>query len=139
MLTACTRARGADDAVLTAPSESPGPVPPPSHYDFPVSIAEDRSISIPPGAVVFTGYVRIDRISLACRERMAVGDVDRACQRRLQLAPRQPFPPPRGYWDGQQFVIVDGRHEYVAALMLGFERILVAWTMPAEKAVPCGS
>jgi hypothetical protein len=58
---------------------------------------------------------------------MAVGDLDRAYQRLLQTAPAQPWPPPVGRWEGERFVIHDGRHTYVAALMLGFESIFVAW------------
>ena len=93
----------------------------------PVLTAEDRSISVPPGAVIQTGYVAIHRVRLGCRARMAVGDVDRAYQRRLQLGDHQPWPCPNGEWDGETFVIHDGRHDYVAALMLGQEYILVAW------------
>jgi len=76
---------------------------------------------------VRTGYVPIDAVKLACRDRMAVGDVDRAYQRRLQLGDHQPWPPPRGYWYGNRFVIVDGRHDAVAAMMLGLEHLFVAW------------
>lgn len=88
---------------------------------------EDRSISVPPGALVKTGYVKMEQVRLACRDRMAVGDVDRAYQRRIQLNGHQPWPCPRGRWDDGMFVIEDGRHDYVAALMLGCEYILVAW------------
>lgn len=86
---------------------------------LPVAIAEDRSMAIPPGALVRTGYVPINAVDLACRDRMSMGDVERAYQKRLQLGDRQSWPPPRGQWAGDRFVIVDGRHEFVAALMLG--------------------
>lgn len=92
-----------------------------------IVIAEDRSISVPPGARVHTTYVAIDDVILACKERMAIGDVNTAYQRRLQLGENQPWPPPVGYWEGTRFVIKDGRHDYVAALMLGLSHILVAW------------
>lgn len=92
-----------------------------------VSTAEDRSISVPPGATVRTGYAPIFQCTIACRERMAIGDVDRAYQRRLQLGDRQPWPPPRGRWDGDRFVIEDGRHDWVAAVMLGCSHLFVAW------------
>lgn len=95
----------------------------------PVSTIEDRSIAVPPGYVVQTGYVEIYRIRLACRERMAIGDVDRAYQRQLQLGEHQAWPCPRGHWDGDIYVLVDGRHSYVATLMLGFEHLLVAWVV----------
>jgi hypothetical protein len=93
----------------------------------PVLIAEDRSITVPPGALIRTGYVHVDQIKLACRARMAVGDVDRAYQRRLQLGANQPWPCPRGHWDGDRFVVVDGRHDVISALMLGLDYVLVAW------------
>lgn len=98
----------------------------------PLLIGEDRGMAVPPGAVVQSGYVRIEMVRLACRERMAVGDVERAMQRRMACAPSQPWPCPRGQWEGERFVIIDGRHEYVAALMLGVEHILVAWVSPDE-------
>ena len=64
---------------------------------------------------------------------MAVGDVENAYRRRLQLGTGQPWPPPIGHWEedeedgAQTFVITDGRHEFTAALMLGYRQILVAW------------
>lgn len=94
---------------------------------MPIAVAEDRSIAVPPGHVIRTGYVHVDQVRLACRARMAVGDVDRAFQRRLQLGDRQPWPCPRGHWDGDRFVVVDGRHDFVACLMMGIEFVLVAW------------
>lgn len=93
----------------------------------PVSVAIDRSISVPPGAVIRTGYVPIDDIVMACRDRMAMGDVKDPYEKRLQLGDHQPWPCPRGYWRDDRFVIMDGRHEYVAALMLGYPYLLVAW------------
>lgn len=92
-----------------------------------LKIAEDRGMVVPAGRTVQTAYVPVDRVRLACRDRMATGDVERAMQRRMAAAPGQPWPCPIGHWDGPQFVIVDGRHEYVAALMLGCTHVLVAW------------
>jgi hypothetical protein len=91
-------------------------------------LAVDRGMAVPPGHVVRTGYVAIERIVLGCRDRMAVGDVEAAYRKRLQLGDHQPWPCPRGVWreDGR-FEIHDGRHEVVAALMLGCEHVLVAW------------
>lgn len=93
-----------------------------------VTLQEDKTICVPPGQTVKTGYVPVHHIVLACKDRMAVGDVDRAYQRLIQIAPNQAFPCPIGHWEeDNNFVIIDGRHTYVAALMLGFEYILVAW------------
>ena len=102
-----------------------------------VAVVEDRSLAIPPGYLVHTAYVRVERIRLACRERIAVGDVDRAYQRMLQLGDHARWPCPRGEWEedaedgARQFVVHDGRHEVVAALMLGKSHVLIAWTEPA--------
>lgn len=100
---------------------------------------EDRGMAVPPGQIVRTAYVRIDQVSLACKARMAVGDVENAYRRRLGCAPAQPWPCPVGQWVGERFEIHDGRHEYVAALMLGCEHILVAWIEgPSPAAVDPG-
>jgi hypothetical protein len=87
----------------------------------------DRSFAVPAGAIVRTGYVAVDKVRLKCRARMAIGDVEAAHRRLLQLGSACSFPPPNGRWDGETFEIADGRHEYVAALMLGRSHILVAW------------
>lgn len=92
-----------------------------------LKIAEDRGMVVPAGQNVTTSYVPVHQVRLACRDRMAIGDVERAMQRRMAAAPGQPWPCPIGHWDDHHFVIVDGRHEYVAALMLGCSHVLVAW------------
>lgn len=99
--------------------------------DAPVLTAEDRSVAVPPGHVIRTEYVHIDHVELACRDRMAVGDVKIAYERQLQLGSHQRWPCPRGHWANGNFVIADGRHQFVAALMLGLEWLLVAWVEPA--------
>ena len=101
----------------------------------PLLLAEDRGFAVPPGETVASGYVAVHMVTLACRERMAVGDVDRAYQRRLQAAPAQPWPPPTGRWEGERFILEDGRHDFVAALMIGVEFILVAWVAPREASL----
>ena len=93
----------------------------------PVSIPQDRSLSVAPGQIIKTGYVEMHRVRLGCRARMAVGDVEVAYRRQLVLGDNQAWPCPNGRWDGEAFVIHDGRHAYVAALMLGFSHLLVAW------------
>lgn len=96
-----------------------------------VAIAIDRSLLVAPGDAVRTAWIELWRVKLACRDRMAVGDVATAFQRLLQLGDAAAWPPPNGHWEGDpatgRFVIQDGRHEYVASLMLGRERIFVAW------------
>lgn len=94
---------------------------------LPIAIAEDRSIAVPPGHIVRTGYVPVEQVTMACRERMTPGDVKGAYERLLQLGGHQPWPAPRGHWQGDRFVVVDGRHQFVASLMLGLTHMLVAW------------
>lgn len=93
----------------------------------------DRHMTVPAGYVVVTGYVSIEKVRMACRARMAVGDIEVAYRKLLQLGEQQPFPCPNGEWDGDIFVIHDGRHEYVASLMIGKEYILVAWLAPQPQ------
>lgn len=98
-----------------------------------VKIALDRSMSVPPGYKIVTGYADIHKVRLACRERMAVGDVEAAYRKQVNLGHNQAWPPPCGYWtDSDGFVIIDGRHAYIAALMLGFSQLLVAWMVQDE-------
>ncbi len=87
----------------------------------------DRHLAVPPGTVVRTGYVDIFRVRPACRERMAVGDVGAAFQKVLQAGKDQFYPCPFGYWSLSDFILVDGRHEWLARIMHGNTHILVAW------------
>ena len=59
---------------------------------------------------------------------MTPGDVGQAYQRLLQCGASQPWPCPTGSWgeDGV-FDLVDGRHQHLAAIMLGHRELLVAW------------
>ena len=93
----------------------------------PLRVAEDRALAIPAGKIVRTAYAPIDSIRLACRDRMDIGAVEKAMQRRLGIQPAQPWPCPNGRWESGAFILADGRHDYVAALLLGIEHILVAW------------
>lgn len=93
----------------------------------PVVFAQDRSTRVPPGRTVATGYVDVFKVRLACRERMAVGDVGAAYQKAIQLGDAEQFPCPTGYWDGERFILQDGRHHWVACVMLGKSHMLVSW------------
>lgn len=96
-------------------------------YPSAASFAVDRSLRVPAGSVIVSGYVDVWKCRLANRERMAPEAVAAAWQKLLQLGADSLHPCPNGHWDGDEFVIHDGRHEYVAAVMLGREQILVAW------------
>jgi hypothetical protein len=93
----------------------------------PVLFDADRSMRVPAGQVVRTGYVCVWKCRLANRAPMAVGDVAGAHSRLLQLGTDSLWPCVNGVWEGDEFAIHDGRHEYIAALMLGRTHILVAW------------
>lgn len=105
----------------------------------PGDVVEDRCMRVPPGHTVLTSYVPIFSVRLACRERMAVGDIASAFQKRLRFGCDEPFPCPTGHWEGDKFVIVDGRHQWVASVMLGKTHILVSWLemgIPNSEADP---
>jgi len=93
----------------------------------PVSLAIDRSFAVPAGCVVKTGYVDVFKVRLACRERMAVGDVAAAYQKVLQLGDSEQWPCPTGQWDKDIFELSDGRHQWIASVMLGKTHMLVSW------------
>lgn len=93
-----------------------------------VIFKKDKSLAIPPGQVVRSGYISVWDVILDCRERMAMGDIDAKYQECIQNAPNQAWPCPVGYWgENGRFHIVDGRHTFMALLALGYEQIYVAW------------
>ena len=99
-----------------------------------VSIPEDRSMVVPPGCKVITDYVPIEDVVLACRDRMDIAAVEKAMQRRMAIAPSQPWPCPVGaVREDGRYVLHDGRHDYLAALALGCSHILVAWVDGAPQ------
>lgn len=97
-----------------------------------VAYAVDRSLLVAAGQVVRTGYVDVFKCRLANRARMSVGDVGTAVQKLLQLGDGSAWPCPNGHWEGETFVIHDGRHEWVAAVMLGRTHLFVAWLEAVE-------
>jgi len=66
--------------------------------------------------------------------------VERAYCRQRELGNDQAWRPSlTGYWrDDGRFVQTDGRHRFIAAVMLGVEYVLVAWLVaPAEICPSC--
>jgi hypothetical protein len=98
------------------------------HY----SILIDRTIRVPPGQVVKTTYVPVERVKMACRDRMPVGDVGAAYNALIQAEGCAVYPTPIGYFedDSDTFVLIDGRHAFIAMLMLGYSHILVSYLQP---------
>lgn len=93
--------------------------------------AQDRSMSVQPGQHIQTAWIDINQAVLGSRVRIAVGDVDAAFRKLLCLGDNAPWPCIVGHWSGGRFVVCDGRHEYIASLMLGRTRLFVAWLVPA--------
>ena len=92
-----------------------------------ILVAEDRSLCVRPGQVVKTAWVDIDACRLGCRALMSPEAVEKKFRRRLNLGDCAPWPPIVGHWEGGRFVVCDGRHDYLAAMMLGHERLFVCW------------
>lgn len=89
---------------------------------------------VQPSQHVLSAWIDIDLVVLGNRARMAAGDIEGAMRKVLQMGECGSWPPPNGVWreDGR-FIIYDGRHEYMARLALGFDKIFVCWL--AEKDV----
>lgn len=83
--------------------------------------------TIQPGERVATGYVPVQDVVLDCRAPMAIGDIERKYELVKRHAPAQLYPCPFGYWSGDRFHLIDGRHTFMAYAMLGFGHVLVAW------------
>jgi hypothetical protein len=111
-----------DDLVLGRDDADYAVAPATAHHQ------EWRGPVVPPGHIVRTEYVSIhDVVCLTAASQLYPAEVERAYRRQLELGDEQAWPPPIGYWRaGGRFVLTDGRNRYVAALMLGFEYLLVA-------------
>jgi hypothetical protein len=88
---------------------------------------EDRQFVVQPSQTVKTAWIPLDACALGSRVQMDVAAIERAFRALLQFGDGQAFPPPNGVWDGERFRVHDGRHEMLAALALGRERLLVCW------------
>jgi hypothetical protein len=92
-----------------------------------VMVAEDRSMCVQPDQIVRTAWIDIDRCKLGCRVPMSPEAVEKKFRRLLNLGDAAPWPPIVGHWQEERFLVDDGRHDYLAALMLGRERLFVCW------------
>lgn len=90
--------------------------------------AEDRTMKVEPGQSVSTAWVPIEKCVLGNRARMSPEAVEAKYRRLLCQGDAAVWPPMTGFWreDGR-FIVCDGRHEYVASLMLGRASVFVAW------------
>ena len=83
-----------------------------------------------PDQTISTAWIDIDLCVLGCRVPMAPEAVAVAekWRRLLCLGDCAPYPTVIGHWRGDgRFVVCDGRHEFMAALMRGRERMFVSW------------
>lgn len=100
-------------------------------------VAEDRTLRVEPGQVVESAWIDIAQCVLANRARMSLEAVEAKYRRLLCQGEAAVWPPITGYWQADgRFLVCDGRHEYVAALIAGRAAVLVAWirtaiTLPA--------
>jgi hypothetical protein len=90
-------------------------------------MTEDRSVFVQPDQRVKTEWIDIDRCRLGNRARMDFAAIERAGRQYVQAGDGQIWPPIVGHWADERFTVCDGRHEYLALLALGRERIFVAW------------
>ena len=91
-----------------------------------VLVAEDRSMCVQPSQVVQTAGADIDLCKLGYRVPMSSEAVEKKFRRLLNLK-CAPWPPIVGHWEGGRFLVDDGRHDYLAALMLGRDKVFVCW------------
>lgn len=59
---------------------------------------------------------------------MAVASVEEKVRMFTGMGDGEPYPLPVGSWRGDRFRLWDGRHRYIASLMLGRATMLVCWT-----------
>ena len=69
--------------------------------------------------VMRTAWVDSDLCKFECRVPMSPEAVEKKFRRLLNLGDRAPWPPVVGHWEGERFLVDDGRHDCLAALMLG--------------------
>jgi hypothetical protein len=48
----------------------------------------------------------------------------------------RPWPPIVGHWEDGRLVVCDGRPDYLAALMIGRDKLFVCWLEVAPEAIP---
>jgi hypothetical protein len=101
-----------------------------------VVVAEDCSMCVQPNQVVRTAWVDIDLCRLSFRLPMSPEAVEKKYRRLLNLGERAPWPPIVGHWEDGRFVGCDGRHDYLASLMIGHDKLFVCWLDATPEAIP---
>jgi hypothetical protein len=101
-----------------------------------VMVPEDRSMCVQPHQVVRTAWVDIDLCRLNTRLPMSPEAVEKKYRRLLNLGGCAPWPPVVGHWADGRFVVCDGRHDYLASLMIGREKLFVCWLEAVPERIP---
>ena len=99
--------------------------------------ASDRTLIVPPGQTVMTAWIDIDVCVLGCRVLMAPEAVEKRFRVLLNLGECAEWPPIVGHWrcDGR-FAVDDGRHTYLASLMIGRRDLFVCWLSGMPETLP---
>ena len=100
-----------------------------------VAVYEDRSLCVQPGQLVHTAWVDIDACKLGFRSQMSPEAVEKKYRRLLCMGDNAPWPPVIGKWDGDRFIVQDGRHDYLASIMIGRASLFVCWLEDSHPAV----
>lgn len=87
-----------------------------------------QAVIVPAGHIVVSGHVRTKEIVFPdhCAP-MAIASVKEKIDQFTHIKTGEAYPLPLGAWQDGRFHLWDGRHRYIAALMLARETMLVAW------------
>jgi hypothetical protein len=99
----------------------------PGAANMTVMVAEDHSMCVQPHQVVRTAWVDTDLCKLGFRLPMSPEAVEKKFRKLLNIGDCSPWPPIVGHWEGERFIVDDGRHDYLAALMMGRDKLFVCW------------
>lgn len=92
-----------------------------------VTVAMDRSLYVKRNQLVKTAQIDIDCCKLGSRVGMSPEAVEKKYRKLLCQGDDAACQPPIiGHWEGDRFIVQDGRHQYLATLMLGRDQIFVA-------------
>jgi hypothetical protein len=91
-------------------------------------------VIIPAGHILKSGYVNTSEIVFPHHhaDPMAVAAVEDKVRQYTSIKEGSAYPLPIIEWIDGKPVLKDGRHRYIASLMLGRKTMLVAWVEPVS-------
>jgi hypothetical protein len=89
---------------------------------------------VQPHQVVRTAWVDIDLCKLGSLLPMSPEAVEKKFRRLMNIGYCAPWSPIVGHWESGRFVVCDGRNDYLAALMMGSDRVFVCWLEAVDAA-----